>query len=117
MQLRRAGWRESGHQTVVIPDLFDYLFLRSNAQAVLGTKNSIAVRCPQLEAYHDTSGTAVNFRNVTLNVFLQNNSNRCVLSNRALKCKMHIMSDSAGTNISKTNCIPLSEKNLAALST
>lgn len=86
-------------------------------QAVLRTKNSIAVHCPQLEAYHNTSGTAVNFRNVTPNVFLQNNSNRYVLSNRALKCKMHIMSDSAGTNISKTNCIAPSEENLAALST
>lgn len=46
----RAGRRESGHQTVLIRGLFDYLFLRSNAQALQGSKNPIAVRCPQPEA-------------------------------------------------------------------
>lgn len=92
--------------SVVIPGLFDHLFLRSNPQALPGTKKPTVVCCPQLEAYHCTSGTAVNFRNVTLNIFifffLQSNSNRYVLSNRALRCKMYIVSDSAGTNISKT---------------
>lgn len=49
--VRLAGQRESGRQTGVIPALFDYLLLRSNAQALQGTKNPIAVCCPQLEAH------------------------------------------------------------------
>lgn len=56
--------------SVVIPGLFDHLFLRSNPQALPGTKKPTVVCCPQLEAYHCTSGTAVNFRNVTLNIFI-----------------------------------------------
>lgn len=38
-------------------------------------------------------------------------------SNRALKCRMHIMSDSAGINISKTNRISSIRKTPAVLST
>lgn len=40
--------------------------------------------------------------------FLQNNA--CIFRIRALKCGMQIASDSAGINISKTNCMALLEK-------
>lgn len=48
---RVCDWQGRGNQTVVIPALFDYLSLRSNAQPLQGTKNPIAACCPQLEAH------------------------------------------------------------------
>lgn len=50
---QHPGWatsRAPGHQTFVIPDLFDCFSVRSNAPALLETKKPIALCCPQLEA-------------------------------------------------------------------
>lgn len=116
-QQSTVGFRGLRHQTLVIPDLFNCFFVRSKAQALRGTKKHCFV-LPTARSF-----VLCNWYSCKLEkcyskhfwlwgfcLFLQNNSNRCILSNRPVKCRMHSISDSAGTSISKTNCIAPSEK-------